>query len=205
MMDFRSPVTLRGQRVRLVPLSSEQIPALVEAGRDPEIWQWMPYGYRGTPEQMQDLVWMLLGRQAEGIDLAFTTLLEPEGRPIGMTRYLGIDRPNRNVEVGGTWLDPHYWRSPINTESKLLMLGHAFDDEGCERVQIKTDTRNTRSQAAIERLGAVREGVLRQHMVRADGSYRDSVVYSILRSEWPEVRVRLTRLLERPWQGPKAP
>lgn len=199
MMEFRTPLTLRGQNIRLAPLSPEQVPALVEAGHDPEIWRWMPYGDRGSPERMADLVQLLLARQSEGIDLAFTTLLEPAGRPIGMTRYLGIDRPNRNVEVGGTWLDPRYWRSPINTESKLLMLGHAFEDEGCERVQIKTDTRNVRSQKAIERLGAVREGVLRQHMVRADGTFRDSVVYSVLRSEWPEVRTRLTGFLARPW------
>ncbi len=203
MMDFRPPLTLRGRHIRLVPLALDQIPALVAAGQDAEVWQWMPYGYRGTQDRMADLVRLLLERQAAGLDLALTTILEPGGRPVGMTRYLGIDRPNRNVEVGGTWLDPRLWRTPINTDSKLLMLRHAFEDEGCERVQLKTDTRNVRSQRAIERLGAVREGVWRQHMVRDDGSFRDSVVYSILRTEWPAVRSRLESSLNVPWVPPQ--
>jgi N-acetyltransferase len=202
MMDFRTPVTLEGRYIRLVPLTRDQIPALVAAGRDPEIWQWLPYGYCGTEESMHHLVDLIARREAAGTDLAFTTVLRPADEPIGMTRYLNIERSDRNVEVGGTWTDPKFWRTPVNTESKLLMLGHAFDAEGCQRVQLKTDSRNLRSQRAIERLGAQKEGILRQHMIRADGTLRDSVVYSVLRSEWPDVRKRLESALERPWNRP---
>jgi N-acetyltransferase len=202
MIDFRTPVTLEGRIIRLVPLNRAQLPALVQAGKDPEIWQWMPYGYCGAEEAMARLFDLIEARQSQGTDLAFATLLRPDDRPVGMTRYLNIDRGNQNVEVGGTWLDPKLWQTPVNTDSKLLMLGHAFEVEGCQRVQIKTDVRNVRSQRAIERLGAQKEGIFRQHMVRSDGTFRDSVVYSILRSEWPEVRRRLEAALERPWTRP---
>ncbi|MGC2288806.1 MAG: GNAT family protein [Thermoplasmata archaeon] len=205
MMGFREPVTLEGRYIRLVPLTRAQIPALTLAGKDPEIWQWMPGGYKGTETAMAQFVDYLERHQVEGTDLAFTTLLRPDDRPIGMTRYLNIDRPNFNVEVGGTWLDSMLWRTPVNTESKLLMLGHAFEAEGCQRVQIKTDIRNVRSLRAIERLGAQKEGILRRHMLRSDGTFRDSVVYSIVLPEWPVVRRRLEAALERPWTGPKGP
>ena len=202
MMDFRPPLTLEGRYLRLVPLVQGHVDGLVRAGKDPEIWRWMQYGYSGTPEGMQRLVELLLTRQSAGTDLAFTILLKPDDTPIGMTRYLGIDRANRNVEVGGTWLDSSLWRTPLNSDSKLRMLSNAFDTEGCARVQIKTDVRNIRSQRAIERLGAQREGLLRQHMVRFDGTFRDSVVYSILRAEWPETRQRLKKAVEGDWTPP---
>ncbi len=201
-MEFRGPITLQGRYLRLVPLLRSHIEPLARVGKDPEIWQWMSYGYCGTGEAMGRLVDLLLSRQSTGADLAFTVLLRPDDQPVGMTRYLGIDRPNRNAEVGGTWYSSDLWRTPVNTESKLLMLANAFDTEGCERVQIKTDIRNVRSQRAIKRLGAQREGVLRRHMVLSDGTFRDSVVYSIVRTEWPEVRRRLETALERPWVRP---
>lgn len=203
-MEFRPPLTMEGRYIRLVPLSRSHAAGLTEAGKSPEIWRWILTGFSGTPEAMKGLVDLLLSRQADGTDLAFTMLLRSDGRPVGMTRYLGIDRPNRNVEVGGTWIPPELWRTPVNSESKLLMLSNAFDSEGCERVQFKTDLRNVRSQRAIERLGATREGVLRRHALRTDGSFRDSVVYSIVRSEWPDVRSRLTTALARPWAGAAA-
>jgi len=199
MVELRTPFSMEGRYLRLVPLTRDHVALLAAAGQDPEIWHWMPYGNCGEEESMSRLVELLLGRQSVGTDLAFTILMRPEDRPVGMTRYLGIDRPNQNVEVGGTWLRSDLWRSPLNSESKLLMLGHAFESEGCERVQLKTDVRNVRSQRAIERLGARREGVLRRHMIRSDGSFRDSVIYSILRTEWPDVRQRLLETLERPW------
>jgi N-acetyltransferase len=193
---------MEGRYIRLVPLGRDHARPLAEIGTDPEIWKWMSVGFCGTPELMGRMVDRLLDGQNAGTDLPFTTVLRPDDRPVGMTRYLGIDRPNRNVEVGGTWIPQTLWRSPVNTESKLLMLGHAFDVEGCERVQIKTDLNNLRSQRAIERIGSQREGVLRRHMFRPDGTFRDSVVYSILRTEWPAVRRRLERALERPWERP---
>jgi N-acetyltransferase len=201
-MEFRTPLTMNGRYIRLVPLVISHVEPLATAGSDPEIWRWMQYGYRGTLEGMGSLIVLLLDRQSAGTDLAFTVVLRPDDRPVGMTRYLGIDRANRNVEVGGTWLSSELWQTPVNTESKLLMLSNAFDREGCERVQIKTDVRNVRSQRAIERLGAHREGVLRRHMICADGTFRDSAVYSILRSEWSGVRRRVEKALERPWTRP---
>jgi N-acetyltransferase len=202
MMEFRTPITLEGRYIRLVPLLRSHAEPLVRAGKDPDIWRWMRYGYCGTEDAMDRMIDLLLERQSAGVDLSFTVLLRPGDRPVGMTRYLDIDRPNRNVEVGGTWYSSELWRTPVNSESKLLMLGNAFDAEGCERVQLKTDLRNVRSQRAIERLGAVREGVLRHHIVLPDGALRDSVVYSILRSEWPQTRRRLDKALAPPWIPP---
>jgi RimJ/RimL family protein N-acetyltransferase len=198
MMDFHPPLKLEGKYIRLVPLEPSHAEPLARAGKNPDIWKWISFGYLGTTESIA----LLLSRQEEGTDLPFTVLLRPDDRPVGMTRYMAIDRPNRNVEVGGTWYARELWRTPVNTEAKLLMLRHAFDTEGCVRVQLKTDIHNLRSQRAIERLGAQREGVLRQHMVRSDGTLRDSVMYSILRAtEWPEVRQRLEVALQRPWKG----
>ena len=202
MVEFREPISLDGEHIRLVPLLRSHAESLASAGRDPEIWQFMRVGNCGTPEAMGRMIDLLLERQAAGVDLPFTVVLRPDDRPVGMTRYLDIDRPNRNVEVGGTWYSRDLWRTAVNSESKLLMLGHAFEAEGCERVQLKTDLRNLRSQRAIERLGAVREGVLRQHIVLPEGKLRDSVVYSVLRPEWPAVRARLKSALERPWSPP---
>lgn len=204
MMEFRPPVTLDARYVQLVPLVPAHARPLALVGTDPEIWRWMRYGYLGNPEAMSTVIEELLGLQAKGTDLAFTILLKPSLAPVGMTRYLGIDRENQVVEVGGTWLAPTLWRTPVNTDSKRAMLSNAFDHEGCERVQLKTDVRNIRSQRAIERLGAVREGILRHHIRLRDGTYRDSVIYGIVRSEWPEVRRRLDEALQQPWTPPAA-
>ena len=201
-MEFRPPVTLDARYVQLVPLTHGHARALAHAGTDPEIWRWMRYGYLGNLETMAGTIDKMLAWQAEGTDLAFAILLKPSLTPVGMTRYLGIDRDNQVVEVGGTWLARSLWRTPVNTDGKRAMLSNAFDREGCERVQLKTDVRNVRSQRAIERLGAVREGILRHHIRLQDGTYRDSVIYGILRSEWPNVRQRLDDALRRPWNPP---
>jgi N-acetyltransferase len=200
-MRFRPPVELVGTRLRLVPLALEHASALAWAGRDPEIWRLLLAGPRTTRERMAAHIAELLALQAAGSDLPFTVLRADNGAPVGMTRFLAIDRPNRTVEVGGTWLDSAYWRTPFNTETKRLMLGHAFETEGARRVQLKTDLRNVRSQRAIERIGAVREGILREHLQLPDGFVRSSVMYSVLASEWPSVRARLDELLGRPWSG----
>ena len=133
----------------------------------------------------------MLARQAKGTDLAFAVVHQETGRAIGASRYLDIQPANRAVEIGGSWYGRDYQRTAVNTESKYLLLGHAFDDLGCIRVQLKTDRRNERSQRAIERLGAVREGLLRHSMIMPDGHVRDSVYYSILAEEWPGVKARL--------------
>lgn len=200
-LGYRRPVVLEGRYLTLEPVVLEDAAELSVAARSPEIWQFMRYGPGDTEPAMRELIQMFLDLEQRGTDLPFALRLRPERRLVGMTRFLGIDRANRTVEVGGTWLDRSYWRTPLNTDSKRQMLGYAFEVEGTHRVQIKTDTRNVRSQRAIERLGAVKEGVERDHLILRDGYVRSSVIYSILAREWPEVKARLDAQLHRPWEG----
>lgn len=201
-MAFRPPVVLEGRWVKLVPSSKEYAPALSQVGTDPQIWTYLRQGPRTTPEAMASLLEYWLDLQTKGDALPFVTLLQSTGTPVGCTGYLDIHRENRGVEIGGTWLTPSLWRTPVNTEAKFLLLRHAFETEGCLRVQLKTDERNLRSQKAIERLGAKREGVLRKHIVLPNGFVRSSVMYSVTDDEWPQVRRRLESYLARPWQPP---
>ena len=195
-MDL-SPVTLTGTHVRLEPLSLKHLSDLTYSGRDPSLWQYMRYGLVTSEEKMRDFIAYLLDHQAKGSDLPFATIYQSTGKAVGMTRYMDIQPENRCLEIGGTWISPQYQRTAVNTEAKFLMLRHAFEGMGCLRVQIKTDLRNTQSQRAIERLGAVREGVLREHMILPDGTVRSSVYYSILAAEWPTVKQRLLDMLKR--------
>lgn len=201
LMDIQ-PVTLNGRHVRLVPLRPDHAEGLLAHSQEPEIWQYMPYGYVDTRERMDWLIGEMLARQARGNDLPFAVTLQTggadEGAPIGMTRFMTIDRHNRGAEIGGSWLGRAYRRTPCNTENKLLLFRHAFEVWGCVRVQLRTDIRNERSQRAIERLGAVREGVLRNNMVMPDGYVRSSVFYSITDAEWPAIRHRLESMLSGP-------
>ena len=190
------PVCLTGRLVRLEPLSETHIPDLAEAGSDETIWQYMRYGKVTTPEKMRELVLQLLEWQANGTDLPFAVIHLSEGRAVGMTRYMNIQPENRNLEIGGTWYAAAYQRTGVNTECKYLLLGHAFEGLDCLRVQFRTDVRNLRSQQAIERLGAVPEGTLRCHMLLQDGTMRSSVIYSILKDEWPGVKARLEALMD---------
>lgn len=198
---FRPPVALEGRYVRLVPLRTDHAPDLAAAGADPEVGRYLLNGPGVSLRDMDRLIALLLERQAAGTDLAFTTLSASSGRPVGMTRFLRIDRENDNAEVGGTWLDKRWWRTPFNTESKFLLLRHAFEVERTHRIYLQTDLRNERSQRAIERIGAVKEAELRDDRRLGDGSFRTSVYYSILDREWPEVKRRLERKLEVPWRG----
>jgi RimJ/RimL family protein N-acetyltransferase len=200
--SFRTPVTLTGRYVELVPLEKGHRDALRLAAADPEIGRYLRQGPGRSPEEMDHLIDTLRAAQSDGTDLPFTTRLLPDHRAVGMTRYLRIDRENQWVEVGGTWLDSAYWRTPVNTESKYLLLRHAFEHEEARRVQLQTDLRNERSQRAIARLGAIREGVLREDVRLPDGYFRSSVYYSVLASEWPEMKSRLEAALERAWVRP---
>lgn len=202
---FDAPVTLEGRWVRLLPLQRSHVPDLARAGADPDIWTYMRTGVPGGEDGMRRLVDQLLLEQDRGTVLPFTQQLVADGSVIGMTRYLEISRENESVEIGGTWIDPRLRRTPVNGESKRLLLGHAFEAERVHRVQLKTDLRNLRSQRAIERIGARREGVWREHLVLPDGHHRSSVFYSVLASEWPEVRRKLDERLARPWAGPVPP
>jgi len=204
-IGFRTPLTLGGKYVELVPLSPAHRVPLHFAARDPEVRRYLRNGPGATLEELDARIAWLLARQADGTDLPFTILALPERRPIGMTRYLRIDREDRSVEVGGTWLDSAHWRSPLNTESKYLLFRHAFEVEHVHRLQLQTDLRNERSQRAIERLGARREAVHRDDVLLPEGIYRTSVVYSVLEDEWPTVKRRLEEFLARPWSPSAAP
>lgn len=193
-MDVQ-PVTLAGQFVRLEPLSLDHAPGLWQVGSEPEIWRYMPYGEIDSPERMRWWVQEMLRRQAAGSDLPFATIHLESGRVAGATRFMTIDRANRSLEIGGTWLGREFRRTAANTEAKYLMLRHAFETLGCVRVQFRTDLRNGRSQRALERLGAVREAVLRKHTIMPDGYQRSSVIYSMLDDEWPAVKRRLESML----------
>jgi RimJ/RimL family protein N-acetyltransferase len=192
-----APVTLIGDLVRLEPLSLDHVPDLTEAGQDESIWQLMPYGPITTVDRMTHFVQRCLLGQERGTELLFAVVHGKIGRAVGSTRYLDIRQEHRTLEIGGTWYAPAHQRTGVNTECKYLLLRHAFEQLGCIRVQLKTDRLNERSQRAIERIGAVNEGTLRNHMIMPDGRRRDTVMYSVLDEEWPAVKSRLERLMAR--------
>lgn len=185
------PVTLSGRFVRLEPLAETHVPDLARVADDESIWRYMLYGTIQSEDQMLAWVRDLLERQARGTDLPFAVIHTGSGKAIGATRYLDIRPADRGIEIGGTWYGADYQRTAVNTECKYLLLTHAFEQLGCLRVQFKTDLRNDRSQQAIERIGATREGVLRAHMVTPEGHIRDSVYFSIIAPEWPQVKALL--------------
>lgn len=191
-----TPVTLDGKFVRLEPLCREHTSGLVSIGLEESIWRFMLYGSMETPGDLAAWVEDMLIRQAAGTDLPFAVRHLPSGRLAGATRFLEIHPEHRALEIGGTWYGLEFQRTAVNTECKYLLLKHAFETLNAVRVQFKTDLRNLPSKKAIERLGAVKEGVFRQHMITPEGLRRDSVYYSIIDSEWPAVKARLERMLE---------
>ncbi len=191
-----APVFLEGIHVRLEPLSSSHVTALTEIGIEPEIWRWMTNEVRDQAD-MQRYVDAALEAQRNGIALPFATVDRTSNRVVGTTRFGNIDRANRRAEIGWTWINPKWQRSAINTEAKLLMLRHAFEVWCCIRVEFKTDALNDQSRAALRRIGAKEEGMLRKHMIADSGRIRDSVYYSVLDSEWPDVKAALEKKLQR--------
>ena len=191
------PIILLGKYVRLEPMTKTHAPALAEIGVGQPFWDFMVYGRMETAADMQDWVQDILARAEKGTDVPFVAIHLDSGRVAGASRYMNIMPKDRGLEIGGTWYGPEYQRTVVNTECKYLLLQHAFEKLGCIRVQLKTDLRNERSQKAIERIGAVKEGVLRNHMILPDGYYRHSVYYSILDTEWPEVKKRLEEMMNR--------
>ena len=196
-MPWISPVVLNGKYVRLEPMTEDHIPGLAEIGVGQTFWDFMLYGRMDSVEDMRNWVMDILSRAQNGTDLPFVAIHLASGKVAGATRYLNIMPKDRGLEIGGTWYGTEYQRTPVNTECKYLLLTHAFERLGCIRVQLKTDLRNVRSQNAIERIGAKREGILRNHMILPSGQFRDSVFYSILDSEWPEIKKRLEELIVR--------
>ena len=188
--------TLIARAVRLEPLTADHRDALARAADQAEIWEHMPSaahgaGFAGWFDQALEVA--LAGREA-----VWAVRASGDGEIVGSTRYLAIEPAHRRLEIGHTWYAPRVWATQVNPACKLALLRYAFESLGYNRVELKTDSRNVRSQAAIAKLGAVREGVFRAHMVRRDGSLRDSIYFSIIRDEWPQVRERLAARLASP-------
>lgn len=188
------PVVLESGPVRLEPLSQDHAQGLYNRGRSAADWAFMP---RSCFVDLADTrQWIDEALAAEG-QLPFAIVETGKGRVVGSTRYLAIRAQHRSLEIGWTWLGSEWQRTAVNTRAKNLLLTHAFERLGCVRVEFKTDLRNTRSQAALERIGATREGVLRRHMIVQNNHVRDSVYYSVISDEWPQVRAHLATMLER--------
>ena len=188
------PIILEGRFVRLEPLSMAHHAPLCEVGLDEDLWKWIPQPVR-TPEEMREYIQSALDAQAAGIALPFATMDRASGRAIGSTRFGNIDRANRRVEIGWTWLGREYQRTAANTEAKYLMMRHAFETWASIRVELKTDSLNERSRRAILRIGAKEEGTLRNHMTTWTGRLRHSVYFSVIDSEWAWVKARLEEKL----------
>jgi N-acetyltransferase len=196
------PVTLEGHAVRLEPLAHAHHSGLCEVGLESELWKWIPFSV-STRAEMAAYIEKALDEQARGASVPFATIERASQRVIGSTRYMNIEREHCRVEIGSTWIGGAWQRTAINTEAKYLMLRHAFETLGCMRVELKTDSLNEKSRAAILRIGAKEEGIFRNHMVMSTGRIRHSVYYSIVEAEWPGVRARLEqKIAARPEAAP---
>lgn len=188
------PPTLEGTRVTLLPLHESHISGLIEAANDPNIWSNIMTPLL-SPAEVHKFVYQALNEQEAGQGIPFSVYDRLTDTIVGSTRLFDISVAHRNMEIGHTWYNPSVWRSRVNTESKYMLLRYCFESLNLLRVQIKTDLRNERSQAAIARLGAQKEGILRQHRVLYDGYVRDTVMFSIIDKEWPQVKERLEGFL----------
>lgn len=197
-LHINMPVTLEGSIVCLEPLRREHAALFWDAARGAvdDIFQWIPYPMKSL-EDFQRVVDRAFAEQERGDSIVFATKECASERVIGSTRFMNIDRVNRHVEIGSTWIALAWHRTAVNTEAKYLMLRHAFEVWGCYRVELKTDFLNQRSRDAILRLGAKEEGVLRKHVITWTGRVRDTVYFSILDTEWPEVKAQLELKLAR--------
>jgi len=188
------PITLTGTVVRLVPLSLDYFPGLCEAGLDLELWKFTLANVR-TPEDMKQYIEEALEQQRQGVTLPFVITEQHSHTVVGCTRYGNIDKVHRRVEIGWTWIARPWQRTSVNTETKLLLLTHAFEQLGCIRVEFKTDSLNVRSRNALLRIGAREEGIFRNHMITPSGRIRHTVYFSIIDGEWKEVKERLRQKL----------
>ena len=195
-MPWPNPVTLEGEHATLVPLNRSHLDDLAEATKDGELWK-LWYTVVPTAEDMAGEIDRRLGLQEAGSMLPFTTIENATGQAVGMTTYMNIDAASKRVEIGSTWNRKRVQRGPMNTECKFMLLRHAFEALDCIAVEFRTHFFNHQSRGAIERLGAKLDGVLRNHMVMADGSFRDTCCYSIIASEWPTVKTHLSYQMSR--------
>ncbi len=192
-----TPVVLYGDTVGIVPLDPRHAEDLLAAGADPEIWRYMPIPQPNALADVRAWIDDALKHAGTGEQVPFALIDPRTDRAIGSTRFLEIRREWRSLEIGWTWMAASTQRTGVNTEAKYLLLRHAFHDLGAIRMQFKVDARNLKSQRAVERIGAVKEGVLRKQRINHDGFIRDAVYYSILDDEWPSVQQRLQALLAR--------
>ena len=195
-MSWLSPVELRGAHCALKPLAVEHHDGLADAANDGELSK-LWYTAIPGPEGLRAEIARRLDLQAKGSMLPFTSF-DAQGRVAGMTTYMNVDAVHKRVEIGSTWTAARLQRSPFNTECKLLLLGHAFEQLGCIAVEFRTHFFNQQSRRAIERLGAKLDGILRNHQRASNGTLRDTCVYSILESEWPTVKAHLQWQLVKP-------
>ncbi|WP_338749055.1 GNAT family protein [Bacillus sp. FJAT-52991] len=187
---------LNGKNIQIVPMSLEHIQGLYAIGTEEAIWEHLPETIQ-TKKDMKSFVEEALAKKRNGSEFPFIILLRENNKVIGTTRFLSLCDDHRNLEIGWTWFAPAVWGTHVNIECKYLLLRYCFEVLNLIRVQFKTDERNIRSQKAIERIGGVKEGILRNHMIRKDGTFRDSIFYSIISSEWPSVKKKLeARLTE---------
>jgi RimJ/RimL family protein N-acetyltransferase len=202
-LNIVTPLTLEGSAVRLIPIRHEHAELFWVAAKDDleDIFRWIPYPMR-TVADFQRLVEKAFEEQERGESVVFATIERSSEKVMGSTRFMNIDRVNRRVEIGSTWIAPAWQRTAINTEAKYLMLRHAFEVWQCIRVELKTDALNQKSRHAILRIGAKEEGTLRKHLITWTGRIRDSVYFSILDSEWTEAKTRLEAMLGAPRTGP---
>ena len=191
------PVTLEGEYVRLEPMRGDHLPDILRAGMDESIWKWTTNVVK-TEADLERYVRTALTDLANGVALPFVTIERESGTVVGSTRFGNIDEANRKVEIGWTWINPKWQRTAINTEAKLLMLTHAFEVWDCLRVELKTDSNNEKSRNAMLRIGATEEGTLRNHMITESGRLRHSIYFSIIASEWPDVKEGLIEKLAQP-------
>lgn len=185
------PTTLDGNLLRLEPLSESSANALYHVGKDPDVWTWMSRPEFSSLSDTERWIEHASHLELLGEQVPFAIIDSAKEIAVGSTRFLSIDVANESIEIGYTWLASQYWNSLFNTEAKYLMLRHAFEQWGFNRVQFLTDQRNIRSQKALAGLGAQLEGTIRQHRIMYDGHRRSSMIYSILKAEWPEVEDRL--------------
>jgi RimJ/RimL family protein N-acetyltransferase len=197
-LEIVTPLTLEGSVVRLEPVRPEHASLFFNVAKDSleDTFRWIPYPMT-TPEDFERLVARAFEEQKRGESVVFATVERASGQVVGSTRYMNIDRVNRRVEIGSTWIAPRWQRTAVNTEAKFLMLRHAFEVWKTMRVELKTDALNERSRNAILRLGAKEEGTFRKHLVTHTGRVRDTVYFSILDTEWAGVKVRLGSSEER--------
>jgi RimJ/RimL family protein N-acetyltransferase len=199
-MTWLQPTTLAGKHVTLAPLAHAHRPDLVEAVEDGRLWE-LWYTVVPDPEGMEAEIARRLDLQGKGSMLPFSVIDNATGKAVGMTTYMNVDAVHKRVEIGSTWYRRSVQRTALNTECKLLLLGHAFDTLDCIAVELRTHFFNHQSRAGIERLGAKLDGVLRNHQRAKDGTLRDTAVYSIIASEWPTVRSHLRYQLGKPRSG----